>query len=581
MSMDDSVKTVNEKPITRHIVGYALAVELLLECLSYIAVDSYRFSWMVAGIRIGLFLLCIALYRLFNKRSSLWFKTMNSSVKCKLISGALIGSICIFLSFFVRISGQIPWLEQGDSFEEATMHTQNGNQYNKLADAILDGHAYLDLPVSDILLHMDNPYDTEERTQLNTEQRDAIYWDYAYYEGHYYCYFGILPCLLSFVPFKLITGLDLRTDYVVLLFGCLAVVSGFLLLQQFVKTYFKKISIAHFICGFLALILFSGILEQVYLPRIYPIPILSSLFFCFTGLALWLKGKRAYEQSGKMNSLFLILGALSIAATLGCRPQYVLCAVLAFPLFWREIRDGQFFSIKGASNTAAVILPFILVAVPICYYNYVRFGSIADFGASYNLTGADMTSYRFCLPLILVRCLEYLLLPLSVFESFPFIAAINETQPFSFLWTNEPFYAGFFVLCPAALFVFVLVLRRGRAAARNWGLLPMIYVMLGLSAVVLMVISYVSGVTMRYFSDFGWLLGLAVILLFWSCTNYKHGRFNAGLVSVIRVDVIFALLVFVGIGLYLWTFLGTARIGALWGGSPDLYQLFESVFAFL
>ena len=34
----------------------------------------------------------------------------------------------------------------------------------------------------------------------------SVHWDHAYYNGHYYMYFGVVPVLLLFLPFRLLTG---------------------------------------------------------------------------------------------------------------------------------------------------------------------------------------------------------------------------------------------------------------------------------------------------------------------------------------------------------------------------------------
>ena len=52
---------------------------------------------------------------------------------------------------------------------------------------------------------------------------------------------------------------------------------------------------------------------------------------------------------------------------------------------------------RGIWNTLAVIVPFLLVGGVTMAYNYVRFDSFFDFGATYNLTGFDMVHRLLCL----------------------------------------------------------------------------------------------------------------------------------------------------------------------------------------
>lgn len=44
------------------------------------------------------------------------------------------------------------------------------------------------------LLALENPYDAGAR---DAAQINDIHWDHAFYNGRYYVYFGLVPCLLS------------------------------------------------------------------------------------------------------------------------------------------------------------------------------------------------------------------------------------------------------------------------------------------------------------------------------------------------------------------------------------------------
>ena len=79
------------------------------------------------------------------------------------------------------------------------------NQYEKMGDAILKGQLHLDIPVEEGLLALENPYDPAARSGLYYQ------WDHAYYNGHYYMYFGVVPALLVFAPYQWLTGQMLTT----------------------------------------------------------------------------------------------------------------------------------------------------------------------------------------------------------------------------------------------------------------------------------------------------------------------------------------------------------------------------------
>lgn len=528
--------------------------------------------FLISKTRLAVMAIIYVLFEIFKPSSAIWnikFFDMGARAKASLVIAFAIS--CMGMGAFSQLSGQAAWLEQGPVYNEGIEAVQDGNQYNHLADALLSGSLSLDLPSSPILDSMENPYDPALRAQLNKEAREPIYWDYAYYDGSYYCYFGVVPCLLTFLPFKALTGMHLRTDIVVVAFACLTLAASALLLVELAKKYAKDISLGQYLIGFILLGLSCGVLEQAFLPRIYPIPILSALFFTYMGLYFWIKAERQFAQSRTWNKAYLVAGSFSIALTLGCRPQFVLACLLAFPIFFDEIKQREFFSVRGIWNTLAVIVPFLIILAPIAWYNWARFGSWTNFGASYNITGGDMTSYTFNAVKIMVQFLEYLFLPFQLISSFPYISTINTSpllQKLPMLFTNEPFYAGFMFLTPVTLCLFGLLFKKPRRALKERGGLILSVACLAIAAFDIVVASYVSGTNMRYFADFAWLLLIPTVLLLWSLPSNDgpKGKLNPAI----------ALLSLVGIGLYCWTFLGTDRFGALYIECPTLFNVVKN-----
>ena len=576
------MKSLSRSPLTRYIVNLVKAVTaiLLIETLVFnwkfwisLAADysspSGAVLLSISKVRIVLMLAIYLLYVIFRPSSHIWDIKMNSmSRKSKVALSSFVILISLLSAGFTRITNQGEWLDAGAQYNTGIEAVQDGNQYNHLTDALLNGKVELDLPVSDILLEMDNPYDPAERAALNSEIHDSIYWDYAFYGGNYYCYFGIIPCLLTFLPFKIITGVDLRTDIVVAAFAITTVLSSAYLLIQVGKTYFSNLTVGNYLVGFILLTFGCGVFEQAFLPRIYPIPILSALTFSFLGIAFWLKAKRHFTES-RDRYKYLLMGSFSLAFTLGCRPQYVLACLLAFPIFKDEIGKRLFFSYKGLSNTLAVIAPFLIIFLPIGFYNYIRFDSITNFGAAYNLTGGDMTSYRFIPFKILVQFVEYLFLPFQFTSSFPFITVINNSPLSSnieSLKTAEPFYAGFMFLTPITFSLFALVRKAARTALKDSGCSPLLITSLAIAAFNIVVASYVSGTNMRYFADFAWLIILSAILVLWS----------SGFSRSSRGRVFISILLFAGLALYGWTFLGVERFGALIQSCPEIYSAVQN-----
>ncbi len=107
-------------------------------------------------------------------------------------------------------------------------------QYQELARALKDGHCDLFFyPADGRLKTAENPYDT---SSLQVEGIEYLP-DYAYFDGKYYVYFGILPELLLYLPWHLATGRDLANANAAFVFYALFVISFFALIWEAVHRY--------------------------------------------------------------------------------------------------------------------------------------------------------------------------------------------------------------------------------------------------------------------------------------------------------------------------------------------------------
>lgn len=122
------------------------------------------------------------------------------------------------------------------------------DQYARLGDALIHGHTNLDLPVPDELAQMSNPYDSDLRGQVAGRIDIPIYWDHAFYKGKYYCYFGVVPAILLFIPYQLLTGKWLSSAYAVLVLGCIASLFATVLAVQVAKKFLNNRASIGMVC---------------------------------------------------------------------------------------------------------------------------------------------------------------------------------------------------------------------------------------------------------------------------------------------------------------------------------------------
>lgn len=385
------------------------------------------------------------------------------------------------------------------------MHWVDYGQYQRLADALIHGHTWLDLKVDPALTTMANPYDYFARRSIAADGTHTFYWDHAYYNGHYYCYFGVVPALLTFVPFQLVTGHWMPTWAAMGVFTTLAVVFGTLLVRRLARDYFPKASLGVVWLVIIGFNVATNLFVYVYSPNFYGMPINCSIAVTLVGLWFWQVSKR---PDGTVNPWLIAAGSLCMALNFGSRPQFMAAWLLAFPLFWPQITKLRtLFSRKGLAPTIAAFVPFALVIPPLLAYNYVRFGSLFDFGQNYNLTGFDMTTRSSSPYTVLPDLFNQWFQQVDTAMRFPFIMQVDTTMA----GPNEPSIGGYFAIYPLALFALLFVLVRRQLRAH--GVWAMTVMMMALTAVVALFDCYKCGTAMRYYGDFAYLVMLSALFV--------------------------------------------------------------------
>ena len=322
------------------------------------------------------------------------------------------------------------------------------HQYHLLAQAFAEGKPYLLEEPPESLKAMEDPYDYELRVQ---ETDDEAFFDVAYYEGRYYVYFGVGPVVMFYLPYYLITGAEMPGNIVVYLYSLLVITAVPFLLSELVKRWFAKCKLAIFLMFDVLFTFGCGTIFYLVSPSHYCIPIVGGLGLALWGVALWLK----YAREGK--AWALALGSLCMALTAAFRPTFLLLSFVAIPLFWKRVfRDRTLFSKKSIFATIGLILPYVLVAVPLMYYNYIRFGSVTDFGAFYNLTTDNLPLRRMKLSWVLYGTIGWLFYPCNVNNIFPYFHSVDYSSKFQALAEFENIYGGIIynnlILIPAFLF---------------------------------------------------------------------------------------------------------------------------------
>lgn len=262
------------------------------------------------------------------------------------------------------------------------------NQYELLTDSMLKGHLYIDYgKVDQKLLNMENPYDPIKREKLGVK----YHWDHAFYNGHFYMYFGVAPVFLTFMPYKIITGNTLVTYHATQLYVALFIIGVFSLFSLICKLFYKKTKLATYI---LASIAFStmSIWLSVCAPSLYCTAITAGLCMAIWSLFFFIKA--VYEEHSENKSIILAsLGSTFGALTFACRPPIGFVNFLVIPLLIHYLKNHKI-NRNLILKLFLAALPYLIVAILLMVYNYLRFDNPFEFGQTYQLTMADQHNYN-------------------------------------------------------------------------------------------------------------------------------------------------------------------------------------------
>ena len=468
-----------------------------------------------------------------------------------LLVAVILGAAAFFAPFADRFNAGVStsfyntadW--DGGSRINFTLHIDDwasdaAAQYGALAHSLLNGRLDLMQDPPEELLALDNPYDStaREAAQVNS------LWDHAYYNGRYYVYFGIVPCLLFQLPFEAVTGIqNLAYPPCMIVMGLLFLLASFGAVHQVVRRWFSQASSAAYLLSVAAIVLGSQLYYLFVRPYIYEYAIVCGTSLLMLALWFWLSAANtAVEHRGALLAK-LALGSLCMALVAGCRPQMELFAVLALPIFWqRYIAQKRLRSRAGAGEAAAFLLPVVLVAAGLMWYNYARFGSPFDFGANYNLTGNDMTKRGFNVVRIGPAVFTSLFDLPRLKSVFPFLQETEVTTNAVIRTISEPFVGGMLAATPFTWVLGLLALPQTRQSLRRRpGAAGFVWLAVAGMVIITVVDCEMAGVLYRYLMDYSPVLLLGAVLCWLLLESVLARRAAAGetlavtLLPVLRV----------------------------------------------
>jgi len=461
---------------------------------------------MVIVFCISLFLLCLLNAELRGKISYFCFDYLydKASFKQRIGFAMLICSMLVF-NFLVSYSRF--------GFKDNEIFPKRFKLYSHhMTDALLKRQLHLDLKVPQALLTAERPYDDVYRKQnglfasssvATDTLENAILPDYTYYKGKYYSYFGMLPVIILFAPYKLITGDYLPTSIGLFLFASMATVLLMLLWKQIAQNYLEKIPYFFFLIGGATL----------YASSLIPIPLLNNFFqviaqysalaFVILGVIMLLQAKENCAIN-RTPTKFLFISSLSFALAVACRPSTLFWSILIPIMLWDKRKE------INVSKVLAIIVPFAIVGSILAWYNYARFGSPFELGVSYlmnaNNSGIlNQISISGKIHFAINEILFTLFNPPSLDLTFPFVTAKQSNLPVTYVsfWYFEKI-VGIFCF-PIMWFLFYV---RKVEILRNFILAGIFISLLNISIFALIMYT----LNWRYNMDFSWIMAIGALI---------------------------------------------------------------------
>jgi hypothetical protein len=427
-------------------------------------------------------------------------------------------------------------------------------QYNKyLVDALVAGRTNLEAGNPEKILKAERPYDLKWMEE-NGYKRDVDWMsDWIYYKGKFYCYFGVVPALLLYVPYNVITGDYLSNHCGIFIFAVISIILLARLWKFFVKKYMPNALFIFYLLSFITLFFVSGWFCPLRFTRFYSIVAAGGFMFVIAGILLLLE---SVEQE-KPDRSKLFLACVCLALAVGCRPNLLLVSLIVPLVLWRH-RLWKYLPL--------VAIPYIATAIPMCVYNYVRFGSIFDLGFNYNMTNINAIAYAALNPIgkiinMINTSLSYLFVPNRYTIFFPYVESVSQYD--RFFWTIVKFYdRGYgminfpIVLC--SFFFFKSIFTK----AERPKAFHISCAFLAIAAVLILANSWLAGFSGRYAFDFAVFIILPSLFYAYYWCNGGNNR--------IRQKVTYVLLVFsIFVGLFLCA---TTVTNDITTGDPALYQ---------
>lgn len=456
----------------------------------------FDFSWVRFIIILIAVLFLVTLAYLISMR-----KAVEKSLVFK-IATAVVTAGFVFVAVVLL-------LVRGDMIYDLFKNPDTNQMNKEIVDSFEAGQVSMLETPSDEMLALENPYDLSQRSEAGV----SYPWDHLFYDGKYYSYYGIGTVLTLFLPYHLITGNYFPSLWATFIYSIAGIIFLSLSYYVFITRLFPKISKGIAISGLVIVQATSFVWYCITIGNFYELAQVSGFAFLTAGMFFLLRSGVVGE--GKISRPNICVATVLLSIAVLCRAVLALYCIVSLLFIYAGVRkiirtsdEHTFRANKKPVITflLAALVPFAVIGSVQMIYNYLRFGSILDFGIYYTLTIYDYQHIQFHFPLVLIAIYNYLFTVPKVSTVFPFVTSNYDSLSVNGYYFLAGFSSAGIIFRSVPVLGYIFSGKAYKRSANPNKRLAAIIIILGciLVPLIQMAMIWEYGYTPRYAVDFAW-----------------------------------------------------------------------------
>ncbi len=297
--------------------------------------------------------------------------------------------------------------------------------YAQLSEGFLHGELSIPTPAPKGLVDLANPYNPVANAKYRVN-----FGDLALYHGHLYLDWGPTPAITLYLPWHLLHLGTLSGNLAIWIYSVVGLAAALALLYALVEAFLPKARAIWVVLIGAAVAFGNGVPFIDREPDIYEVAVAAG--YCFSMLGCYLLATGCLL--GRWRPKRLALGSFCLGLAVAARQDLLVLGLLlagALVFAWRKRHAGEQGSLGTPLRAAMILLaPFVAVAALLAIYDFARFGSFTQIGASYQLAGFNPRSTPYYqLSYLAPSWYFYLVSPLHWSLTFPFISIPQPIAP--------------------------------------------------------------------------------------------------------------------------------------------------------